>query len=90
MRAPSIVPGRRSPGRKMRMRAPAAAARIPIAGPFEQGRSRSSQISRIEQGKSLPRIGTTLRLAGALEVDVGRLLDGIHFEPRDTRSQPGG
>jgi hypothetical protein len=36
MRAPSVVLGTRTTGRKTRMGAPAAAARTPIAGPFEQ------------------------------------------------------
>ena len=36
MKAISIAPGTRATGRKRRMRAPAATARTPIAGPFEQ------------------------------------------------------
>jgi transcriptional regulator with XRE-family HTH domain len=41
-----------------------------------------TQISLIESGRRLPRIGTVLKLAAALEVDLSTLLDGITYRPR--------
>ncbi len=40
-----------------------------------------SQISLMESGKRLPRLDTLVKLAGALEVDVVRLTQGISWEP---------
>ncbi|HEY0280939.1 MAG TPA: helix-turn-helix transcriptional regulator [Solirubrobacterales bacterium] len=41
-----------------------------------------TQISLFESGRRLPRIGTALKLAAALEVDLSTLLDGIAYRPR--------
>ena len=41
-----------------------------------------TQISLIESGQRLPRIGTALRLAAALGVEPAILLDGIAYRPR--------
>jgi transcriptional regulator with XRE-family HTH domain len=41
-----------------------------------------TQISLLESGRQQPLIGTVLRLAVALEVDVRTLLDGIVYRPR--------
>jgi len=43
-----------------------------------------TQISLMEGGKRLPRLDTLVKLAGALEVDVPRLLEGISWEPTIT------
>jgi transcriptional regulator with XRE-family HTH domain len=40
-----------------------------------------SQISLMESGKRLPRLDTLVKLAGALEVEVPRLVEGIRWEP---------
>lgn len=41
-----------------------------------------TQISLIESGRRLPRIGTALKLAAALEVELAVLFDGIVYRPR--------
>lgn len=43
-----------------------------------------TQISLMEGGKRLPRLDTLIKLAGALEVDVTRLTEGIVWEPTIT------
>jgi transcriptional regulator with XRE-family HTH domain len=43
-----------------------------------------SQISLMESGKRLPRLDTLIKLAGALEVEVPRLVEGIAWEPTIT------
>lgn len=41
-----------------------------------------TQISLIESGRRLPRVGTVLKLAAGLEIDLVTLLDGIAYRPR--------
>lgn len=41
-----------------------------------------AQISIIENGRRQPRIGTVVRLAGALEVSIESLFEGIRWDPR--------
>jgi transcriptional regulator with XRE-family HTH domain len=45
-----------------------------------------TQISLMESGKRLPRLDTLVKLAGALEVEVPRLVEGIAWEPTITTS----
>lgn len=45
-----------------------------------------TQISLMESGKRLPRLDTLVKLAGALEVEVPRLVEGIKWEPTVTHS----
>jgi transcriptional regulator with XRE-family HTH domain len=45
-----------------------------------------TQISLMESGKRLPRLDTLIKLAGALEVDLPRLVEGITWEPTVTQS----
>ena len=45
-----------------------------------------TQISLMEGGKRLPRLDTLIKLAGALEVEVPRLVEGIAWEPTVTAS----
>jgi hypothetical protein len=40
----------------------------------------------MEGGKRLPRLDTLIKLAGALEVEVPRLVEGIAWEPTVTAS----
>jgi len=44
-----------------------------------------TQISLMESGKRLPRLDTLVKLAGALEVEVPRLVEGISWEPTVTK-----
>jgi transcriptional regulator with XRE-family HTH domain len=44
-----------------------------------------TQISFIEGGKRMPRLDTLVKLAGALEVSVSTLVEGITWEPTVTR-----
>jgi transcriptional regulator with XRE-family HTH domain len=44
-----------------------------------------TQISLIEGGKRMPRLDTLVKLAGALGVEPGDLLDGIAWEPTVTK-----
>jgi transcriptional regulator with XRE-family HTH domain len=44
-----------------------------------------TQISLIEGGKRMPRLDTLVKLAGALGIEPGDLLDGIAWEPTVTR-----
>jgi transcriptional regulator with XRE-family HTH domain len=41
-----------------------------------------TQITLIESGTRTPRIGTALKLAAGLEVELAVLLDGISYRPR--------
>ncbi len=43
-----------------------------------------TQISLIESGKRMPRLDTLVKLAGALGIEPGDLLDGIAWEPTVT------
>lgn len=45
-----------------------------------------TQISLMESAKRLPRLDTLVKLAGALEVDLPRLVEGISWEPTVTQS----
>jgi transcriptional regulator with XRE-family HTH domain len=40
-----------------------------------------SQVGKLEMGKTLPRLDTLLKLAGALTVPVGDLTKGIAWKP---------
>ena len=42
-----------------------------------------TEIGLIERGKREPRLGTIVKLAGALEVPLGLLLTGIEWKVRD-------
>jgi transcriptional regulator with XRE-family HTH domain len=42
-------------------------------------------VSLIERGIRLPRADSVARLAGALEVDAGKLFEDIAWEPGDVR-----
>jgi len=44
-----------------------------------------TEISQIERGLRLCRVDTVAKLAGAMEVDPGRLFEGIGWEPGDVR-----
>jgi transcriptional regulator with XRE-family HTH domain len=44
-----------------------------------------TQISYIESGKRMPRLDTLVKLAGALEVPVSALVEGIEWAPTVTR-----
>lgn len=44
-----------------------------------------TQISLIEGGKRMPRLDTLVKLAGALGVEPGALLEGIVWEPTVTK-----
>jgi transcriptional regulator with XRE-family HTH domain len=44
-----------------------------------------TEIGMIERGVRLARIDTLIKLAGALEVDAGDLLDGLSWEPGEPR-----
>lgn len=44
-----------------------------------------TQIGLLERGGRLPRIDTLAKLAGALEVPVGELFDGIAWRPGHAR-----
>jgi transcriptional regulator with XRE-family HTH domain len=41
-----------------------------------------TQISLVETGRRQPRIETVVRLAGALEVPIESLFEGIRWDPR--------
>jgi transcriptional regulator with XRE-family HTH domain len=41
-----------------------------------------TQISMFESGQRVPLLGTAMKLAAALEVDLATLLDGIVYRPR--------
>ena len=45
-----------------------------------------TQISLMESGKRLPRLDTLIKLAGALEVEIPRLVEGIAWEPTVTEN----
>lgn len=45
-----------------------------------------TQISLMESGKRLPRLDTLVKLAGALEVELPKLVEGIVWEPTITKS----
>lgn len=44
-----------------------------------------TEISQLERGLRVARIDTLVKLAGGLGVDPGTLLDGIVWEPGETR-----
>jgi transcriptional regulator with XRE-family HTH domain len=44
-----------------------------------------TEVGLVERGERMPRIDTALRLAGALEVPLDDLLDGITWTPGETR-----
>ena len=45
-----------------------------------------TEVGLIERGQRIPRIDTLVKLAGALEVSPCDLLDGIAWEPAETRA----
>jgi transcriptional regulator with XRE-family HTH domain len=45
-----------------------------------------TQVSFIESGKRTPRLDTLVKLAGALDVPIADLVDGLHWEPTITRA----
>ena len=44
-----------------------------------------TEVSQIERGLRLCRVDTVAKLAGAMEIDAGRLFEGIDWEPGDVR-----
>lgn len=44
-----------------------------------------TEISQIERGLRMPRVDTVAKLAGALEIDPGRLFRDIEWQPGDVR-----
>ncbi len=46
-------------------------------------------IGLLERGERLPRIDTLIKLAQALPVEAADLLDGITWEPGETKTTPG-
>jgi len=44
-----------------------------------------TEIGMLERGVRLPRVDTLIKLAGALEVSVDDLVEGIEWTPADTR-----
>jgi transcriptional regulator with XRE-family HTH domain len=44
-----------------------------------------TEIGMLERGVRLPRVDTLLKLAGALEVEPGELLEGLGWMPSDPR-----
>jgi transcriptional regulator with XRE-family HTH domain len=48
-----------------------------------------TQISLFESGQRMPLLGTAVKLAAALEVELATLLDGIVYRPRFYSATPG-
>ena len=44
-----------------------------------------TEVGLLERGERTPRIDTALKLAGALEVELEELLEGIRWKPGETR-----
>jgi transcriptional regulator with XRE-family HTH domain len=44
-----------------------------------------TEISLLERGTRLPRIDTAIKLAGALEVELAQLVEGIEWSPGSVR-----
>jgi ribosome-binding protein aMBF1 (putative translation factor) len=44
-----------------------------------------TEIGRLERGDRIPRIDTLLRLAGAMAIPAGELVEGIHWTPVQAR-----
>ncbi len=44
-----------------------------------------TEVSQIERGLRLCRVDTVAKLAGAMEIDAGKLFEGIGWEPGDVR-----
>jgi XRE family transcriptional regulator, regulator of sulfur utilization len=44
-----------------------------------------TEVSQLERGLRRARIDTVAKLAGAIEIDPGRLFEGIVWEPGDLR-----
>jgi transcriptional regulator with XRE-family HTH domain len=51
---------------------------------FRAGLHRT-EISKLERGLRLPRIDTIIKLAGALQIEPGALLDGMAWQPGESR-----
>jgi transcriptional regulator with XRE-family HTH domain len=44
-----------------------------------------TEVGMLERGVRLPRLDTLLKLSGALEVEMGELVDGLAWTPSDPR-----
>lgn len=44
-----------------------------------------TEVSQLERGLRLPRIDTVVKLAGALEIGPGKLLEGMAWDPGGIR-----
>ena len=44
-----------------------------------------TEVSQLERGLRHARVDTVAKLAGAMEIDPGRLFEGIEWEPGDIR-----
>jgi len=44
-----------------------------------------TEVSQLERGLRRARVDTVAKLAGAMEIDPGRLFEGIEWEPGDLR-----
>jgi DNA-binding XRE family transcriptional regulator len=44
-----------------------------------------TEVGKLEKGERLPRIDTLVRLAGAMAIPGGELLEGIHWTPAPTK-----
>jgi len=45
-----------------------------------------TEIGLIEHGRRLPRLDTVVKLAGAVEAEIGELFEGINWVPVEQRS----
>ena len=49
-----------------------------------------TQISRLEAGRSVPRLDTLIQLAGALQIETPELLPSLRWDPPSPYPPPGG
>lgn len=45
-----------------------------------------TEVGKLEKGERLPRIDTLVRLAGAMAIPAGDLVEGIHWTPAEART----
>ena len=45
-----------------------------------------TEVGKLEKGERLPRIDTLVRLAGAMAIPAGELVEGIHWTPAQART----